>query len=134
MVMAGVSLWRNLLNLSAIYVHGKDEIFWATSMSDKQLNVYFTQPINLSSSHSYGLMAELNVKPVKPWLMKLSARYEFRPENMTLNGIYYGYVRLRQYYMFYNDFNFSHGWGECSTSITSQPFVITTVPITLFTI
>lgn len=111
MVMAGVSLWRNLLNLSAIYVHGKDEIFWATSMSDKQLNVYFTQPINLSSSHSYGLMAELNVKPVKPWLMKLSARYEFRPENMTLNGIYYGYVRLRQYYMFYNDFNFSHGWG-----------------------
>lgn len=111
MVMAGVSLWRNLLNLSAVYAHGKDEIFWATSMSDDHANVYFTQPINLSSSHSYGVMAELNVKPVKPWLMKFSARYEFRPEDMTLSGVYYGKVRLRQYYMFYNDFNFTHGWG-----------------------
>lgn len=111
MVMAGVSLWRNLLNLSAVYAHSKDEIFWTTSMSDSHPDVYFTQPVNLSSSHSYGVMAELNVKPVKPWLMKLSARYEFRPEDLTLNGISYGKVRLRQYYMLYNDFNFTHDWG-----------------------
>ena len=88
-----------------------DVLFWAYSMSDKHLKGYCTQPFNLSSSHSYGLMAELNVKPVKPWLMKLSARYEFRPENMTLNGIYYGYVRLRQYYLFYFEVYLSHGWG-----------------------
>lgn len=135
MVMAGVLLWRNLLNLSAVYSHCKNEIFWTTSMSDSHSDVYFTKPINLSSSNRYGVMAELNVKPVKPWLLKLSARYEFCSVDMILNGISYGKMRLCQYHMLNNNFNFTHMTGMVwSTFISSLLFVTMiarTIPFTV---
>lgn len=58
-----------------------------------------------------GAGIEINWTPVRPWTMKLSGRLEVHPENVTLDGIYYGNTRLRQYYTMYNTFNFRHGWG-----------------------
>lgn len=111
MVMAGASLFRNLLNLTAVYMHTKDNIYWETLQSPTASDVFYTTPINLSSADMYGVGAEINWSPAKPWTMKLSGRLEIHPEDMTLGGIYYGETRLRQYYAMYNTFSFNHGWG-----------------------
>ena len=111
MVMAGASLFRNLLNLTAVYMHTKDNIYWETLQSSTASDVFYTTPINLSSADMYGVGAEINWSPAKPWTMKLSGRLEIHPEDMTLGGIYYGETRLRQYYAMYNTFSFNHGWG-----------------------
>ena len=111
MVMAGASLFRNLLNLTTVYMHTKDNIYWETLQSPTASDVFYTTPINLSSADMYGVGAEINWSPAKPWTMKLSGRLEIHPEDMTLGGIYYGETRLRQYYAMYNTFSFNHGWG-----------------------
>ena len=111
MVMAGVSLFRNVLNLTAVYAHAKDNIYWETRQSPSASDVFYTLPINLPSVNSYGVGAELNLNPFKPWRMKLSGRLEILPEDLTLDGIHYGKTRLRQYYTMYNTFTFNHGWG-----------------------
>ena len=111
MVMAGASLFRNLLNLTAVYMHTKDNIYWETLQSSTASDVFYTTPINLSSADMYGVGAEISWSPAKPWTMKLSGRLEIHPEDMTLGGIYYGETRLRQYYAMYNTFSFNHGWG-----------------------
>ena len=111
MVMAGASLFRNLLNLTAVYMHTKDNIYWETLQSSTASDVFYTTPINLSSADMYGVGAEINWSPAKPWTMKLSGRLEIHPEDITLGGIYYGETRLRQYYAMYNTFSFNHGWG-----------------------
>lgn len=111
MVMAGASLFRNLLNLTAVYMHTKDNIYWETLQSPTASDVFYTTPINLSSADMYGVGAEINWSPAKRWTMKLSGRLEIHPEDMTLGGIYYGETRLRQYYAMYNTFSFNHGWG-----------------------
>lgn len=111
MLMAGASLFRNLLNLTAVYMHTKDNIYWETLQSSTASDVFYTTPINLSSADMYGVGAEINWSPANPWTMKLSGRLEIHPEDMTLGGIYYGETRLRQYYAMYNTFSFNHGWG-----------------------
>lgn len=111
MVMAGASLFRNLLNLTAIYMHTKGNIYWETLQSPTSSDVFYTTPINLSSAEMFGAGAEINWTPVRPWTMKLSSRLEIHPEDMTLGGSYYGETRLRQYYTMYNTFSFKHGWG-----------------------
>ena len=111
MVMAGVSMFRNLLNLNAMYARARNTIHWETRQSPTALDVFYITPINLPAQNSYGVGAEVNWSPVKPWTMKLSGRYEICPENLTLGGVYYGKTRLRQYYAMYNTFSFQHGWG-----------------------
>ena len=111
MVMAGASLFRNLLNLTAVYMHTKDNIYWETIQSPTASDVFYTTPVNLPSADMYGAGAEINWSPVKPWTMKLSGRLEIHPEDITLGGVYYGDTRIRQYYAMYNTFSFNHGWG-----------------------
>ena len=111
MVMAGVSMFRNLLNLNAMYARARNTIHWETRQSPTALDVFYITPINLPAQNSYGAGVEINWSPVKPWTMKLSGRYEICPENLTLGGVYYGKTRLRQYYAMYNTFSFQHGWG-----------------------
>ena len=111
MVIAGVSLFRNILNLTAVYAHSKDVIYWETMQSPTASDVFYTTPVNLRAENMYGVGAEINWSPVKPWTMKLSGRLEIHPEDLTLGGIYYGETRLRQYYVMYNTFSFKHGWG-----------------------
>lgn len=110
-VMAGVSLFRNKLNLTAVYAHADNTIYWKTIQSESAPDVFYTTPINLRGIDSYGINAELNLNPVKPWTMKLTGRLEIMPEDITLDNIYYGKTRLRQYYTMYNTFAFSGGWG-----------------------
>ena len=110
-VIAGVSMFCNLLNLNAMYARAKNTIHWETRQSPTALDVFFISPINLPTKNSYGVGAEVNWSPLKPWTMKLSGRYEICPENLTLGGVYYGKTRLRQYYDMYNTFSFQHGWG-----------------------
>ena len=102
MVIAGVSMFRNLLNLNAMYARARNTIHWETRQSPAALDVFYITPINLPAQNSYGVGAEVNWSPVKPWTMKLSGRYEICPENLTLGGVYYGKTRLRQYYAMYN--------------------------------
>ncbi len=111
MVMAGASLFRNILNLTAVYMHTKNNIYWETLQSPTTSDVFYTTPINLSSAEMFGAGAEINWSPVKPWTAKLSGRLEIHPEDITLGGIYYGKTRVRQYYAMYNTFSFKHGWG-----------------------
>lgn len=111
MVIAGVSMFRNLLNLNAMYARARNTIHWETRQSPTALDVFYITPINLPVQNSYGVGAEVNWNPVKPWTTKLSGRYEICPENLTLGGVYYGKTRLRQYYAMYNTFSFQHGWG-----------------------
>ena len=111
MVIAGVSMFRNLLNLNAMYARARNTIHWETRQSPAALDVFYITPINLPAQNSYGVGAEVNWSPVKPWTMKLSGRYEICHENLTLGGVYYDKTRLRQYYAMYNTFSFQHGWG-----------------------
>ena len=111
MVIAGASLFRNILNLTAVYAHSKNAIYWETLQSPTASDVFYTMPVNLPAENMYGVGAEINWSPVKPWTMKLSGRLEIHPEDITLGGIYYGDTRLRQYYAMYNTFSFNHGWG-----------------------
>ena len=111
MVIAGVSMFRNLLNLNAMYARARNTIHWETRQSPTALDVFYITPINLPAQNSYGVGAEVNWSPVKPWTMKLSGRYEICHENLTLGGVYYDKTRLRQYYAMYNTFSFQHGWG-----------------------
>ena len=111
MVMAGVSMFRNLLNLNAIYARTRNSIHWETRQCPTAHDVFYTTPINLPAHNWYGAGIEVNWNPVKPWTMKLSGRYQICPEDLTLGGVYYGKTRFRQYYAMYNNFSFNHGWG-----------------------
>ena len=110
-VIVGVSTFRNLLNLNAMYARARNTIHWETRQSPAALDVFYITPINLPAQNSYGAGVEINWSPVKPWAMKLSGRYEICHENLTLGGVYYDKTRLRQYYAMYNTFSFQHGWG-----------------------
>ncbi len=111
MVMAGVSMFRNLLNLNAIYARTRNSIHWETRQCPTAHDLFYTTPINLPAHNWYGAGIEVNWNPVKPWTMKLSGRYQICPEDLTLGGVYYGKTRFRQYYAMYNTFSFQHGWG-----------------------
>ncbi len=119
-VMAGVSMFSNLLSLDALYARARNIIHWETRQSLTASDVFYTTPINLPALNSYGVGMEVNWNPVKPWTMKLSGRYEINPEDLTLGGVYYGKTRLRQYYAMYNNFSFDHGWGG-TLSIDYEP-------------
>ena len=115
MVMAGVSMFHNLISVDALYSRITDMIHWETRQSPTAPDVFYTTPINLPAQNGYGAGVEVNWSPVKPWTMKLSGQYEILTENLTLGGVYYGKSRLRQHYDMYNTFSFEHGWGGMLT-------------------
>lgn len=110
-LMAGASLFANKLNINTLFTHIDKNIYWETRQSSADPDVFYTTPVNLPSLDAFGIGAELNLNPWKPWNFKLSGRLEVHPEDITLGGVHYDQVRLRQYYSMSNTLGFSHGWG-----------------------
>lgn len=117
---AGISLWNNTLNVNASYQSCDNEIFWQTSLSKGQTDVFYTQPINLSDTHQYRLYAEQNLHPLRFWHLKMSERIVIRPESETIAGCSYSKTRMQQSYNLSNRFQFCNGW-VASVSATYVP-------------
>lgn len=111
MLMAGVSLFRNKVNLTALYMHSHNRIWWQTFQDSDNESVYYTMPVNISGQGAFGFGAEWMESPVERWRFKLSGRIEITPENLTIGGIHYGKTRFKEYFSFNNSFSFSRGWG-----------------------
>ena len=132
MVMAGVSLFSNLLTLNAIYSRFNNSIHWQIKQSPTAPDLFYTYFINLPAQDAFGVTAEVNWNPIKPWTMKLSGRLWIECENVTLGDVYYGKTRLRPFYMMNNNFRFQHGWGGmlnffCEPTFTSYDWTFHTV-------
>ena len=132
MVMAGVSLFSNLLTLNAIYSRLNNSIHWQIKQSPTASDLFYTYFINLPAQDAFGVTAEVNWNPIKPWTMKLSGRLWIECENVTLGDVYYGKTRLRPFYMMNNNFRFQHGWGGmlnffCEPTFTSYDWTFHTV-------
>ena len=111
MIMAGLSLFRNKINISALYAHSHDRIYWQTFQSTENPDVFYTRPVNVSGQGVWGVGAEWIESPLKWWKFKLSGRVEISPENTTIDGIRYGKTRFKEYFYFNNNFIFSNSWG-----------------------
>ncbi|MDE5957285.1 MAG: outer membrane beta-barrel family protein, partial [Muribaculaceae bacterium] len=111
MIMAGLSLFRNKINITAIYSHSHDRIYWQTFQSTDNPDVFYTMPVNISGQSVWGLGAEWIEAPLKWWKFKLSGRIEITPENTTLGNIHYGKTCVKEYFFFNNDFRFANSWG-----------------------
>lgn len=111
MLMAALSLFRNKINLTALYLHSHDRIWWQTLQDAGNSDIYYTKPVNIGGQGAWGLGAEWIESPAKWWRFKLSGRVEITPEDLTLGGIHYNKTRLKEYFYFNNNFTFTHGWG-----------------------
>ena len=110
-VMAGLSLLRNKINITALYAVSHDRIYWQTLQSGENPDVFYTMPLNIKSQGVWGFGAEWIESPSRVWRFKLSGRVEITPENTMLDGIHYKNTRLKEYFYFNNNFRFGHGWG-----------------------
>lgn len=108
---AGLSLWNSKLNLSAHYSKMEDEIYWQTSLSQGQTNVFYTVPINVAKSQQFGAYVELNVRPFHFWRMKLDGQLTVRPEDAVIGGQNYDATRLQQHYSIANTIQFCSSWS-----------------------
>lgn len=111
MIMAALSLFRNKINLTALYAHSHDRIYWQTFQSTENPDVFYTRPVNISGQGVWGVGAEWIEAPLKWWKFKLSGRVEITPENTTIDGIHYDKTRFKEYFYFNNNFIFSNSWG-----------------------
>lgn len=111
MVMAGLSFFRNKINVTTIYAHSHDRIYWETFQSTDNPDVFYTKPVNISGQGVWGFGMEWIEAPIKWWKFKLSGRIEITPENTTIANIHYGKTRLKEYFYFNNNFRFSKSWG-----------------------
>lgn len=111
MLMAGLSFLRNKINISAIYAHSHNRIYWQSFQDSENSEVYYTKPINISGQGVWGVGVEWIESPVKWWKFKLSGRIEISPEDLTINGTHYGKTRCKEYFYFNNNFYFGNGWG-----------------------
>lgn len=111
MVMVGLSLFKNKLNLTALCLHSHNRIWWQTFQNAANQDIYYTKPVNIAGQGAWGFGAEWMETPTKWWRFKLSGRVEITPENLTLGGVHYGTTRFKEYFYFNNNFTFSHGWG-----------------------
>lgn len=110
-IMAGLSLLRNKINLTVLYARSHDRIYWQTFHSEETSDVFYTKPVNINGQSVCGFGAEWMESPVKWWRFKLSGRIEITPENTTLDRIYYNKTRFKEYFYLNNNFRFGHGWG-----------------------
>lgn len=111
MVMAGLFFLRNKVNVTALYAHTHNRIYWQTSRSVDNSDVFYTKPVNISGQSAWGFGAEWMEAPLKQWKFKLSGRVEITPENTTIGNRHYGKTRFKEYFYFNNNFRFSNGWG-----------------------
>lgn len=111
MIMAGLSLWRNKINITAIYAYSQDRIYWQTFQSLDNPEVYYSKPINISGQGICGFGVEWIESPTKWWKFKMSGRLEITPENITIDGTHYGKTHCKEYFYFNNNFVFGKGWG-----------------------
>ena len=93
--MAGLSLLRNKINLTALYAHSHDRIYWQTFRSEETPDVFYTKPVNINGQGVWGFGAEWMESPAKWWRFKLSGRIEITPENTTLDRIHYNKTRFK---------------------------------------
>lgn len=111
MVMVGLSLLKNKINITALYAHSHDRIYWETFQSEENQEVFYTKPVNISGQSVWGFGMEWIEAPLKWWKFKLSGRIEITPENTTIANIHYGKTRIKEYFYFNNNFRFPNGWG-----------------------
>lgn len=111
MLMASFSFFKDLFRVTGIYMHSNNNIYWQTENSSENKNYVYTRPVNLDGINVYGMSAELNLHPLKNWMIKAMGKLELHAEDITLDGIRYDKNRFRQYYTLYNSFNFPSGWG-----------------------
>lgn len=110
-VMAALSLFRNKINVNALYARADNRIYWQTFQSSENPEVFYTKPINISGQTLWGIGAEWLENPVRWWRFKVAGRVEITPENAVIANIHYGSTRLKEYFSFNNNFTFPHGWG-----------------------
>lgn len=110
-VMLGVQLLRNKLQLSALFSRAHDRIYWQTFMDVERENVFFTKPVNLSGQNVFGFSSEWNENPTKWWNLKLLGRLEIYPEAVTIGKQFYDKNHVKTYFTWNNNFSFAHGWG-----------------------
>lgn len=111
MVMVGLSLLKNKINITALYAHSHDRIYWETFQSEENQEVFYTKPVNISGQGVWGFGMEWIEAPLGWWKFKLSGRIEITPENTTIANIHYGKTRIKEYFYFNNNFRFPNGWG-----------------------
>ncbi len=109
--MAGVSLFRNKFNITAMYAHSHNRIYWQTFQDKSNTEVFYTKPINISGQGVWGASVEWMESPVKWWSFKLSGRIEITPENNTIGGVFYKETRCKEYFSLNNSLNLPKGWG-----------------------
>ena len=110
-IMAALSLFSNKVNISALYAHTNNRIYWQTFPDYDNKDIFYRTPINISGQGVWGFGAEWIETPVKWWESKLSGRIEITPENIKIDNVYYGKTRFKEYFSFNNSFTFSNGWG-----------------------
>ena len=111
MIMVGLSLLKNKINITALYAHSHDRIYWETFQSEENQEVFYTKPVNISGQGVWGFGMEWIEAPLGWWKFKLSGRIEITPENTTIANIHYGKTRIKEYFYFNNNFRFTNGWG-----------------------
>lgn len=112
MVMAALALFRNRLNISLLYAHSHNRIYWQTFNDPDNPDLFYTKPINIDGQGSWGMGVEWIESPAKWWRFKLSGRVEITPENTTIDNIYYGKTRCKEYMDFNNNFSFTESFGS----------------------
>ncbi len=110
-LMVGLSLFMNRLNITMLYAHSHDRIHWQTLQDAHNPEVFYTKPVNINGQGMWGLGVEWIGTPVKWWRFKLSGRIEITPEDITLSGVHYGKTRFREYFYINNNVTFPGGWG-----------------------
>lgn len=110
-VSVTAGLLDSRINLSAIYWHDMNVIYWPTFNDPQIEGVSYTKPVNMDSNDFYALVAELNYRFFGCWTLKAVGRVSFNTENSELSGQLYNKTRLRQYYSLSNSVNLRKGWG-----------------------
>jgi len=122
MLMAGLSLLRNKINLITLYVRSHNRIYWQTFQDDVHSENVYTKPINLSGQDAWAIGAEWMASPTKWWNYKLSGRMEILPEDATIGSVRYNETHLKYYFYLNNNFNFSHDWGALLNAYVEPTF------------
>ena len=110
-VMAGLSMFRNKVTLTALYAYSHNRIYWQTFHNGENADIFYTKPINISGQCYWGVGAEYMEAPKQWWNFKISSRVEITPENMQIGTTYYDRTRFKEYFYFNNNFKLANGWG-----------------------
>lgn len=125
LLMTVLSLFRNKINLTALYARINHGIYWQTFRDANNPQVFYTQPMNIGGKDAWATGVEWNETPTEWWQFKLLARLEITPEKMTIDNVYYHKTRYKEYFAFNNNFTLPHNWGgsiECNLEPTYRTY------------